>query len=280
MDTDWDLIIKPTNNLFDFRIRELIRYRDLIYLFIKRDCNTLYKQTILGPLWFILNPLFSAVIYTVIFGRLVHINTNGIPHLLFYYSSIMLWNYFSTCFTDLSNTFTTNAGLFGKIYFPRLTIPISRVFVNLITALIQLATLMSFYIWYYLHNAAIHLQLSILAFPVIFIWIGIFASGIGLLTTAITTSYRDLKQLTMFGLQLFMYVTPIIYPFSMAPEKYRWILNFNPLCAPIELFRIWLFGQGIIQPIMIISSIGITVFFFILGLIMFNRNARNFIDTI
>lgn len=274
------MIITPVRSIFDFRIRELIRYRDLVYLFIKRDFYTLYMQTILGPIWYVLNPLFSTIVYTLIFGRMANIGTDGIPHILFYYSGTMLWNYFSACFTDLSNIFINNSNLFGKVYFPRLTVPVSRVFINLITALAQFCMLLIFYAWFYFNGTGIRPMYAAFAFPVIFIWIAVLSSGTGLFVTSITTRYRDLKQLVAFGIQLLMYATPVVYPLSLAPEKYRWIFNFNPLCAPIELFRIWFFGRGDLSQFMILSSVLMTVLFFLLGLIMFNKNSRTFIDVI
>ena len=218
--------------------------------------------------------------YTLIFGRLARIGTDGIPRLLFYYSGTMLWNYFSACFNDLSNTFINNSALFGKVYFPRLAVPVSRVFVNMITTLIQFGTLCVFYVWYFVQGIEARPQLIMCAFPLIFVWIAMLSSGMGLLVTAITTRYRDLKQLIAFGLQLLIYATPVIYPLSLAPERYRWILNFNPLCAPIELFRLWFFGKGIVTTPMVVTSASMTLFFFVLGLVMFNRNVRTFIDII
>jgi lipopolysaccharide transport system permease protein len=219
-------------------------------------------------------------VYTVIFGRLAGIGTNGIPHLLFYYSSTMLWNYFAACFTDTSNVFINNVNLFGKVYFPRLTVPVSTIFSNLITTSVQFAALVVLYFWFYFHNGSVKPQLSAFAFPLIFAWLAMLASGFGLLVTAITTRYRDLKQIVTFGLQLLMYATPVVYPLSLAPEKYRWVFNINPLCAPIELFRYWFFGAEAVSSITIISSLIITVFFFFLGLVMFNRNERTFVDVI
>jgi lipopolysaccharide transport system permease protein len=266
--------------MLDFRLRELIRYRDLIYLFIKRDFSTLYMQTILGPLWFVLNPLFSTIVYTFVFGRLAHIGTDGIPHILFYYSGTMLWTYFSNCFNDASNVFINNAHIFGKVYFPRLTVPVSKVFSNLITALVQFGTLLCFYIWFYFHGVVARPQVWAFAFLLIFAWLAVISSGIGLLVTAITTKYRDLKQLVTFGLQLLMYGTPVVYPLSAAPEKFKWIFYINPLSAPVELFRVWFFGAGTVPPKMIVISLATTLVFFFLGIIMFNRNERTFIDVI
>ncbi|GHU61503.1 transport permease protein [Spirochaetia bacterium] len=279
-DERWDTIITPQTKILDLRLREVIRYRDLVWLFIKRDFTTVYKQTILGPIWFILNPLFSTIIYSLVFGSLAKIGTDGIPYLLFYYGGSMLWTYFSACFTDASNVFSNNVNLFGKVYFPRLTVPLSRVFSNMITTLIQFATLMCFYVFYLVTGTDINPQWWALAFPLLFIWIAMFATGIGMLISSLTTKYRDLKQLVMFGLSLAMYATPIVYPLSQVPDKFRWVFYLNPLSAPIELFRLWFYGAGFVPPPMICLSIGLTLFFFLLGLIMFNRNERTFVDVI
>lgn len=276
----WDTVITPKRKILDLRIRELIQYRDLVWLFIKRDFITVYKQTILGPLWFVINPLFSTAIYSFVFGNLANIGTDGIPFLLFYYCGTMLWTYFSACFTDASNIFTNNSDLFGKVYFPRLTVPISRIFSNLITAMIQFLTLMCFYGYNLIMGASIRPQWQAFAFPLIFAWIAMLSTGMGMLISALTTKYRDLKQLVSFGLNLAMYATPIVYPLSQAPEKFKWVFYLNPLSAPVELFRIWFYGAGYVPPSMILLSIGLTLFFFFFGLIMFNRNEQTFVDVI
>jgi lipopolysaccharide transport system permease protein len=284
METDenihWDTIIKPKSKLFDLHIRELIQYRDLVWLFIKRDFVTVYKQTILGPLWFIINPIFSTIIYTFVFGNLAGIGTDGVPSLLFYYSGTMLWTYFSTCFIDASNIFITNANLFGKVYFPRLTVPISRVFSNLIRTLIQFATLSCFYVYYIVIGMPVRPEWWALAFPLIFAWIAMLSTGLGMIVSALTTKYRDLNQLVTFSVNLAMSATPIVDPLSQTPERFRWVFYVNPMSAPVELFRVWLYDAGYVPPSMIILSAGVTLILFLLGLIMFNRNERTFVDVI
>lgn len=276
----WDLIIKPTEKLLDLKIRELIRYRDLVWLFIKRDFATQYKQTILGPLWYIINPLISTIMYTFVFGNLAQIGTDGIPYLLFYYAGSMLWSYFTSCLTNASSIFSTNAGIFSKVYFPRLTVPISNVFSNLIRALIQFATLMVFFAYYLIIRSPVQPSWWALAFPLIFAWIALFATGLGMMISALTTKYRDLNQLLTFGISLAMYATPVVYPLSEAPAQFAWVFYINPMSAPIELFRIWFYGAGSVPPSMIISSIAVTLVVFFLGLIMFNKNERTFVDVI
>jgi lipopolysaccharide transport system permease protein len=277
---DWDHIITPKKALLNINIREIIRYRDLVFLLFRRDFTTLYKQTILGPLWFILNPLFSTIVYTLVFTNFAKIGTDGIPPLLFYYGGTMLWTYFSACFIDISDTFTTNSGIFGKVYFPRLVPPISRIFTNLSKSMIQFATLICFYIYFFIEGSAARPQIWAIAFPLIFAWIAMLASGLGMIITSVTTRYRDLKQLVSFGVQLFMYATPIVYPLSAAPERYRWVFYINPMSAPVELFRIWFYGYGTVPQAMILSSVGFTIIAFIIGLIIFNQNEGTFLDII
>jgi lipopolysaccharide transport system permease protein len=261
-------------------LRELIRYRDLVWLFIKRDFSTLYTQTILGPLWFIVNPLVSTIMYNFVFGKLAKIGTDGIPGLLFYYSGTMLWTFFVACLTDASNVFSANAGLFGKVYFPRLTVPVSRVFSNLITMTIQFATLMCFFAYFLIRGAPIRPSWAALAFPLILAWLALMGTGIGMLISAMTTKYKDLKQLIGFGLSLAMYATPIVYPLSEAPKQFLWVFYVNPVSAPVELFRLWFYGAGTVVPGMVLGSIAGTVAIFFLGLVFFNRNERTFVDVI
>ena len=278
---DWTLIIESKRKLFDLQLREVIKYRDLIWLFIKRDFVTQYKQTILGPLWFILNPLFSTIVYTFVFGNLARIGTEGVPYLLFYYSGSMLWTYFTGCFNSASNLFIANIGLFGKVYFPRFTVPISNVFNNLIKAMVQFLTLMVFFI-YYLFFADVPIKPTswVLAFPILFIWLGFLATGMGMIISSLTTKYRDLKQLLSFALQLWMYATPVVYPLSEIPKNYAWISYINPVSAPVELFRVWFYGAGGVPPEMIVSSLLMMFTFSVTGLVMFNQNERNFIDVV
>jgi len=272
---EWDLILQPKRRLFDLHLREVIRYRDLIWLFVKRDFVTQYKQTILGPLWFIINPLFSTVMYSFVFGNLAKIGTDGIPFLLFYYAGTMLWTFFTGCFNDASNIFLNNAGLFGKVYFPRLTVPISNVFSNLTKVAIQFVTLMVFYIYYLVIKAPVRPSWWSLAFPLIFVWLAVLANGMGMIISSLTTKYRDLKHLIGFALHLAM-----VYPLSQIPEKFAWVNYVNPVSAPIELFRIWFYGAGTVPPEMIATSLGMTAGFTVLGLVMFNQNERNYIDVV
>jgi lipopolysaccharide transport system permease protein len=277
---NWSLIITPKRKLLDLQIRELIRYRDLIFLFVKRDFVTQYKQTILGPLWFVISPLFSTVMYTFVFGRLADIGTDGIPYTLFYYSGTMLWTFFSGCFSDVSNVFISNAGLFGKVYFPRLTVPINIVFTNGIRILVQFAMLLAFYIYHLSIGSPVKPSWFLFLFPLLIIWLAAIGVGAGIIISALTTKYRDLSKLVSFALGLAMYATPVVYPLSEIPSQFQWLAYANPVCAPLELFRLWFFGAGSANTITILSSLGISFVLLMGGLILFNQNERNFIDVV
>ena len=276
----WDMIIEPKNRLFDLKIRELIRYRDLVFMFIKRDFVTQYKQTILGPLWYIVQPLVTTVMYTFVFGNLAQIGTDGVPYLLFYFAGTMLWAYFTACLNSAAACFSTNSGIFGKVYFPRLTVPISTTVGHMIKLAIQFATLMIFYVYYLVIQAPVQPSWWIATFPLLVIWVGVMGTGFGMIISALTTKYRDLNQLLGFGLSLAMYATPIVYPLSEAPKKFWWVFYVNPMSAPIELFRIWFYGAGNVSVSMILISIAETIAFMFFGLVLFNRNERTFVDVI
>jgi lipopolysaccharide transport system permease protein len=280
MSKDWNIVIEPKRKLLDLQIRDIIRYRDLVYLFVKRDFVVQYKQTILGPLWFVLNPLFSTIMYTFVFGNLAGIGTDGIPPLLFYYSGSMLWNFFSGCFTDASNVFINNVNIFGKVYFPRLTVPISNVFSNGTKVLVQFAMLIIFYIYFLIIGTPVRGSWWIAAFPLIFAWLAVLGTGMGIIISSLTTKYRDLKNLVSFALSLAMYVTPVVYPLSEIPARFRWVGFINPVSAPVELFRVWFFGAGFVSVTHILVSLGTTTLLLLLGLILFNQNERNFIDVV
>jgi lipopolysaccharide transport system permease protein len=279
-DKNWSLIISPKRKLFDLQLRDVIRYRDLVFLFVQRDFAVQYKQTILGPLWYVINPLFSTVMYSFVFGNLAKIGTDGIPFLLFYYSGTMLWTFFTGCFTSASDLFINNAGIFSKVYFPRLTVPISNVFSNGIRVLIQFALLMAFFVYHLTNGAALSPSLLAFAFPALLVWLAALGTGMGMIISALTTKYRDLKQLVTFALGLAMYITPVVYPLSQIPGHFAWLVFVNPVSAPVELFRLWFFGAGSVSPLMIFTSLGMTVVFVLLGLILFNQNERNFVDVV
>lgn len=279
-DSDWSLVIRPNRKWLDIDLREIYRYRDLVKLFVKRDFVTVYKQTILGPLWFIMNPLFSTIIYSFVFGKLAKIPTDGIPQTLFYYGGTMLWNYFSACLGSGSDVFAGNAGLFSKVYFPRLTVPISKVISNLISVAIQFATLLVFYIYYVATGASVRPNWLIILFPLVLAQMAALGTGFGMIISALTTKYRDLRQLVGFGVSLWMYATPIVYPLSQVPENLRWVMAINPVTAPIEVFRYAFYGVGGVGLGMLVSSICTTIVVLVAGLILFNHNERTFVDVI
>lgn len=276
----WDLVLEPKNKLLDLRLREVIKYRDLVLMFIKRDFTTAYKQTILGPIWYIVQPLVSTVMYTFIFGNLAEIGTDGVPYLLFYFAGTMLWTYFTGSLNSASSVFSSNAGMFGKVYFPRLTVPISTTVGHIIKLGIQFACLLVFYIYYLIVGANIHPTWWVLGFPLLILWIGFMGCGLGMIISALTTKYRDLNQLLSFGLSLAMYATPIVYPLSEAPANLAWVFYINPMSAPVELFRIWFYGAGSVPTSMILISLAVTAVCFFCGLILFNRNERTFVDVV
>ena len=277
---NWSLIITPKRKLFDLQIREIIRYRDLIFLFVKRDFVTQYKQTILGPLWFVINPVISTIIYTFVFGRLANIGTDGIPHILFYFSGTMLWTFFASCFSDSSNVFITNANIFGKVYFPRLVVPINYVFSNTLKILVQFIMLAAFMVYYFVKDPGIQPSWFLLFFPFLIMWLAAIAVGAGIIVSSLTTKYRDLQKLVAFSLNLAMYAAPIVYPISQIPERFSWVIYANPVCAPIELFRKWFFGSSSLNTPMILSSLGITFILVLAGLVLFNQNEQTFIDVV
>ena len=279
-ENNWDMIIKPKRGLFNLNIREIIRYRDLVFLFVKRDFKTQYKQTILGPIWFVITPLISTIMYTFVFGNLAGIGTDGIPHILFYYSGTMLWTFFTSCFTSSSDVFVANAGIFGKVYFPRLVVPINFVFSHSIRAAIQFAMLMAFFIYYLVIGTPIYPSWQMILFPFLLVWLAAIGVGAGMILSSITTKYRDLRNLIGYVVQLAMYATPVVYPISQIPERFRWIAYLNPVSAPLELFRQWFYGVSSINSTMVFSSLGITSILVFIGLVLFNQNESTFIDVI
>lgn len=273
--------IEPKKKWLDVDLRGLWRYRDLCYMYIKRDIVTQYKQTILGPLWYIIQPLLTTVMYMFVFGGLAGISTDGIPQPLFYMAGITMWNYFSTCFTSCSEVFSHNANVFGKVYFPRLVVPISSCTSNLIRMLIQLLMFIAIYIYYVMTNQfTVSLSISVLLFPLLILMTGLHSMSWGLLFSSWTTKYRDLKFLISFGIQLLMYATPVIYPLSFAPERYRFILELNPLTPIFEAFKYSCLGTGTFSFIGLIYSLiflCVTMFF---SVIIFNRTEQRFMDTV
>lgn len=274
----YHLQIKPHRSLFDINLKEIWDYRDLIVLFVRRDFVSLYKQTILGPLWFFIQPLISTIMFTIVFAKVAHISTAGLPPIIFYLSGTIAWNYFSNTLLKTSDTFTQNASIFGKVYFPRLTVPISIVISNLIQFIIQFALLIVVMIIYSFNGFDFHLDFTLILIPFMLIILAGMGLGFGIIISSLTTKYRDLKQLVSFGVQLWMYITPIIFPLSTIEGKYRVFFLINPLTGIIETFRTILLGIGHINYNYLGYSSAFMLILLAVGVILFNRIERNFMD--
>lgn len=277
---NWSIEIKPKKKWLDVDLKGIWRYRDLYYMYVKRDIITVYKQTILGPLWFLIQPILTTIMYMFVFGGLAGISTDGVPQPLFYMSGILLWNYFNAAFMVSSNVFTANASVFGKVYFPRLVVPLSGITSNLIKFGIQLILFIAIYLYYYIQGVNLTINWTIILFPILILMIALHAMSWGLIISALTTKYRDLTQLVTFGIQLFMYVTPVIYPLSAAPEKYRILISFNPLTPIFETFKYSCMGSGSLDWIGLGYSFIVLMITLFLSIIIFNRVERNFMDTV
>jgi lipopolysaccharide transport system permease protein len=278
---NWDLIVKPQSNLFDINFRDLWTYRDLLVLLVHRDFVATYKQTILGPVWFFLQPILTTITFVIIFGQIAGIPTDGVPQPLFYLAGITLWNYFSECLNKTATVFKDNANIFGKVYFPRLIIPLSIVVSNLIKLGIQFALFLL--VWFYfllLKGANVHPTVYALLTPLLILILGALSLGLGMLISALTTKYRDLVFLLTFGIQLFMYITPIIYPLSQIKGKYKWLALANPMTAIIESFRLGFLGKGAFSWWALAYSTGSTAVLLFLGILIFNRVEKSFMDTV
>lgn len=276
----WSLVIKPKTGWFDLHLSDLWRYRDLVMMFVRRDFVSLYKQTLLGPLWFVIQPLLTTLTFTVIFGNIAQLSTDGLPKILFYLSGITAWNYFSDCLLKTSETFSSNAGLFGKVYFPRLAVPLSIVISNLIKFGIQLGLFLAFYIYFLVQGAAIKPNATLLLFPILLLMMAALGLGTGIIVSSLTTRYRDLRFLVQFGVQLLMFSTPVIFPLSKIPEQYRWILIANPMTPIIETFRYAFLGTGTFSWELLGFSAFITVIILTLGVLLFNHVEKTFMDTV
>lgn len=276
---NWDSVIEADSRWLNVRFKEIYDYRDLLSLFVRRDFVSQYKQTILGPLWFFIQPIFSTIIFTVIFGRVAEISTDGVPQPVFYLSGIVLWNYFGDCLTKTSETFHLNQTLFGKVYFPRLIVPLSLVVSNLMKLGVQLL-LLTFFIVYYLSGDQFSPSLVLGLFPVFILISATLGLGIGLVISALTTKYRDLRFLVQFGVQLAMYATPIVYPLSIVPEDKKIFFLLNPITSVVEGFRAGLFGVGEFSPVWLTYSFFLSVIMLLFGILLFNRVERSFVDTI
>ena len=276
----WDLIITPRKKWYDLQLREVWHYRDLVGLFVRRDFVSRYKQTILGPLWFLIQPLLTSVVFTVIFGNIAGLPTDGLPQLLFYMSGNVLWGYFSGCLNGTSTTFVSNAHLFGKVYFPRLVTPISIIISQLITFAIQFFFFLAFLVYFALRGADVRLTTWALSLPLLIFLMAGLGLGFGIIISSLTTKYRDLTYLVSFGVSLWMYATPVILPVSSIPERWRWVVTLNPVTPIIETFRAGFLGAGETSWLRLGYSFTFMFIVLFIGVIIFNRVEKTFIDTV
>ncbi|MBE7064482.1 MAG: ABC transporter permease [Ruminococcaceae bacterium] len=281
----WTAVIKPQTGWFELNLRELFHYKDLIFLFVKRNFTSLYKQTILGPLWAIIQPFLTTVVFTLVFGGIAKLDTGGVPSFIFYMCGNIAWGYFSQCFTSTANTFTGNAGIFGKVYFPRMVIPISVVLTNLISFFIQLIFFLCFWIYYLFTSSAIQPNWTIALLPLMLLQMAILGLGFGIIVSSVTTKYRDLSMLVSFGIQLWMYATPVAYSTSLIANssslsKYMGLYMLNPMTPLIESFRNAFLGTGSVDISYILISWAITLIVLFVGVILFNRVEKSFMDTV
>jgi len=281
--SDYELVIRPTRGWVHLNLADIWRYRDLLLILVHRDFVAKYKQTILGPAWFILQPLLMTIVFTVIFGAVINIPTDGLPPVLFYFAGLLGWNYFAQTFQNTSGTLVNNAGLFGKVYFPRLIVPLAAVISNCMAFALQLATFLC--IWAYFKiftgaGATFGVSLAIVWLPLILLQIAALSFGVGLWLSAMTAKYRDFTFLSSFIIQLWMYATPVIYPLSQIPEKWRWLAVLNPMAMPVETIKYMFLGQGLVIPAYLAVSVAITLLLLLSGVLVFNRIEKTFVDTV
>jgi lipopolysaccharide transport system permease protein len=280
-DENWDMVIQPQRSLLDLRLGELWKYRDLVMLFVRRDFVSVYKQTILGPLWYLIQPLLTTITFTVIFGNIASLPTDGLPQFLFYMSGTVVWSYFASCLTKTSETFVQNANLFGKVYFPRLAVPVSILFSNLITFLIQFAMFLVFVLFFILRGTSIQVNwLWIALSPILMLMMAGLGLGFGIIISSLTTKYRDLRFLVTFGVSLLMYATPVIYPASSIPTRFQWVIQANPMTPVIEAFRYAYLGAGTVDVNHLLYSFGFMLVVVIVGSVIFNRVEQTFMDMV
>lgn len=276
----WTEIISSESSLINLKLKETWRYRDLVYMLVRRDIVTQYKQTILGPLWYIIQPLLTTIIFTVIFGNIAKISTDNIPPVLFYLAGLTCWNYFSGSLQLNSSVFIDNQAIFGKVYFPRITVPLSIVISNLIKFAIQFILFIAFWFYFYFKGALIALNVTLLLVPILIIMMSGLSLGFGMLFSAFTTKYKDLKFFLQFGIQLWMYATPIIYPLSNVSSKHQWILVLNPMTSIVEAFKYACLGKGTMNLWYLLYSVIFMIVLLFISVIIFNRIEKNFMDTV
>ena len=280
---DYELVIRPSRGWLHLNLGELWRYRDLLFLLVHRDFVAKFKQTVLGPTWFILQPLLTTLVFTVIFGKVAKIPTDGLPPVLFYLAGLLGWSYFAQTFQSISGTLVNNAGLFGKVYFPRLVVPLSAVISNLLAFALQLATFLCFWTYFKFFStagASFSFSGAIVGVPLVVLQIAALSLGVGLWLSALTAKYRDFTYLSGFIIQIWMYATPVIYPLSQIPEGWRWVAVLNPMTMPVELIKYMMLGQGTVRLSYLVASLVMTVVLLLSGVFVFNKIEKTFIDTV
>jgi lipopolysaccharide transport system permease protein len=277
---NWSLIIRPQRGWFDLRLSDLWRARELVMLFVWRDFVSIYKQTILGPLWYLIQPILTTVTFTIIFGRIASLSTDGLPDFLFYMSGSVVWSYFAPCLTKTSDTFIVNAGLFGKVYFPRLVVPISILISNLVAFGIQFLLFLVFLLYFWASGSVIHPNGAALLLPLLLLIMAGLGLGVGIIVSALTTRYRDLRYLVTFGVQLLMYATPVVYPLSSVSGDLRALILINPLTSVVETFRYGFLGAGSFNPLYLLYSFVFMLITLLIGTLLFNRVEATFMDTV
>ena len=281
--SNYEIVIRPTRGWFHLNLADLWKYRDLLFLLVHRDFVARYKQTILGPAWFVFQPLLTTVVFSVVFGGIAKIPTDGLPPMLFYLTGLLGWNYFAQTFQSTSGTLVANAGLFGKVYFPRLVVPLSAVISNLFAFALQLATLLAVWMYFKLFTGAGGLfgfSVDIIWFPFVLLQVAALSLGVGLWLSALTAKYRDFSFLSGFIIQIWMYATPVIYPLSQIPEKWRWIAGLNPMTMPVEAIKVMFLGQGTVITAYLTLSVAVTILVLSSGVLIFNKVEKTFIDTV
>ena len=283
MEQNWDIIIENKSSLLSLNLKEVWRYRDLLVMYVKRDIVTFYKQTILGPLWFFIQPIMTTVIFMFVFGGIAGISTDGVPQAVFYLAGLVCWNYFSDCLTKCSDTFNANQQVFGKVYFPRLVVPLSIVVSNMIKLSILFLLFLTVYLYYAVVLGGFHVHFALFLVPLLLVMLGVLGLGFGLTISSLTTKYRDLRFLVTFGVQLWMYATPIIYPLSVMKQNYPdkiWLIVANPLTSIVETFKYAFTGVGVFEWSYLLYSVTFTIAVLFLGIVVFNRVQKNFMDVI
>ncbi len=281
MNEEWTTVIKPKTGWLDINLKEIWQYRDLLFMFIKRNYKSAYKQTILGPLWFLITPLLTSSVFTVVFGKIAQISTDGVPQFLYYMAGNTAWAYFSTCLTSTASTFTGNAGLFGKVYFPRLITPLSTVIYAMLSFFLQLILMICLMVYFAVSSpGCIHPNGWITLLPLMVVQMAMLGMGTGIIISALTTKYRDLSILVGFGVQLWMYATPIVYPLSAVPSNLRGLILLNPMMPVVNNFKYAFLGCGEPEIFSWAISWGMTLLLLFVGIIIFSRVEKTFLDTV